>query len=117
MPTWKSGSHIYPIDGAPHDVGPDDTAWAYRNTQWAQVIIGVDPDPAGAASLRDWTVGYWEALHPYSAGGAYVNFMMEEGQSRVEATYRDNYGRLAEAKATYDPGNVFRINQNIPPAK
>jgi FAD/FMN-containing dehydrogenase len=117
MPTWKSGSHIYPIDGAPHDVGSDDTAWAYRDTQWAQVIIGVDPDPAGAAALRDWTVGYWEALHPYSAGGAYVNFMMEEGASRVQATYRENYGRLAEAKATYDPENVFRVNQNIPPAR
>ena len=54
---------------------------------WSQVIIGVDPDPAGAPALRDWAVGYWEALHPYSAGGAYVNFMMDEGQERVKATY------------------------------
>jgi FAD/FMN-containing dehydrogenase len=117
MPTWKSGSHIYPIDGAAHDVGAHETPWAYRDTRWSQVMIGVDPDPAGAPALRDWTVGYWEALHPYSAGGAYVNFMMDdEGQDRVKATYRDNYARLAEAKATYDPQNVFRINQNIQPA-
>jgi hypothetical protein len=116
MPTWKSGSHIYPIDGAAHDVGPDETPWAYRDTRWAQVLIGVGPDPEGAPALRDWTVGYWEALHPYSAGGAYVNFMMDEGQERVQATYRDNYGRLAKAKAEYDPENVFRVNQNIQPA-
>jgi hypothetical protein len=116
MPSWKSGSHMYPIDGAAHDVGPEETAWAYRDTRWAQVIIGVDPDPAGAPALREWTVGYWEALHPYSAGGAYVNFMMDEGQERVKATYRGNYDRLAKAKTTYDPQNVFRVNQNIQPA-
>jgi hypothetical protein len=116
MPSWKSGSHLYPIDGAAHDVGSEETAWAYRDTRWAQVIIGVDPDPAGAPALRDWAIGYWEALHPFSAGGAYVNFMMDEGQARVKATYRGNYDRLARAKATYDPDNVFRVNQNIEPA-
>jgi FAD/FMN-containing dehydrogenase len=116
MPSWKSGSHLYPIDGAAHDVGEQETAWAYRDARWAQVIIGVDGDPASAPALRDWAIGYWEALHPYSAGGAYVNFMMDEGQARVEATYRGNYERLARAKATYDPHNVFRVNQNIQPA-
>jgi FAD/FMN-containing dehydrogenase len=115
LPTMKSGTHMYPIDGAAHDVGSSDTPWAYRNAQWAQVIIGVDPDPASAGKLRDWTVGYWEAIHPYSAGGAYVNFMMEEGQARVKATYGDNYARLASVKAAYDPENVFRVNQNIKP--
>jgi FAD/FMN-containing dehydrogenase len=115
VPSWKSGSHLYPIDGAAHDVGPEETPWAYRDTRWAQVIVGVDPDPASAPALRDWTVGYWEALHPYSAGGAYVNFMMDEGQERVKATYGSNYDRLTRAKATYDPQNVFRVNQNIRP--
>ena len=115
MPTWKSGSHIYPIDGAAHDVGPAETAWAYRDTRWSHVMFGVDPEPAGAAALREWTVGYWEALHPYSGGGAYVNFMMDEGQERVKASYRDNYARLAKAKTAYDPQNVFHVNQNIQP--
>ena len=87
MPTWKCGSHIYPIDGAAHDVAAEDTAFAYRDATWSQVFIGVDPDPASAPTLRDWAIGYWEALHPYSAGGAYVNFMMDEGQARVKATY------------------------------
>ena len=115
MPTIQSGTHMYPIDGAAHDIGPTDTPWAYRDARWAQVIIGVDPDPAKAGALRDWTVGYWEALHPYSAGGAYVNFMMDEGQARVKATYGGNYDRLARVKAVYDPDNLFRVNQNIEP--
>ena len=80
------------------------------------MIIGVDGDPASAPTLRDWAVGYWESVHPYSAGGAYVNFMMDEGQDRVKATYGANYDRLAKAKSTYDPDNVFRVNQNIQPA-
>jgi hypothetical protein len=116
MPGFKCGSHLYPVNGAVHDVAAEDTAFAYRDVNWSQVFIGVDPDPATAATLRDWTIGYWEALHPYSAGGAYVNFMMEEGQARVKATYGKNYERLARVKAEYDPDNVFRVNQNIVPA-
>jgi hypothetical protein len=115
LPTLQSSMHLYPIDGAPHDVGESETAWGYRDAKWAQVIIGVDPDPANAGLVRQWTVDYWEATHPYSAGGAYVNFMMDEGHARVQATYRGNYDRLAQLKAKYDPHNVFRVNQNIEP--
>ena len=79
------------------------------------MIVGVDPDPANADLIRDWTVGYWDATHPYSAGGGYVNFLMDEGPERVRATYRDNYERLARVKAAYDPGNHFHVNQNIAP--
>jgi len=78
--------------------------------------VGVDPDPANAELIKNWTVDYWEALHPYSAGGAYVNFMMDEGQDRVQATYRGNYERLAEIKRKYDPTNFFHVNQNVRPA-
>ena len=118
MPTWKSSIHLYPIDGAAHRVGPTETPWAYRDANWAQVIVGVDPDPANADAIRSWTVDYFEALHPYSSsgGGAYVNFMMEEGQERVQATYGENYARLATVKAAYDPDNLFHVNQNIRPA-
>ena len=116
LPSMQSTMHLYPIDGAAHDVGTGDTAFSYRDAGWAEVIFGVDPDPANAETIRDWCVGYWEATHPYSAGGAYVNFMMDEGQERVRATYRDNYDRLAQIKAQYDPDNVFRVNQNIHPA-
>ena len=114
-PTWKSTMHMYPIDGAAHDPSPSDTAWSYRDAQWGSVFAGVDPDPANADLIRQWCVDYFDALHPYSAGGAYVNMMMDEGQERVRASYRDNYERLAQIKSTYDPDNVFRVNQNIQP--
>jgi hypothetical protein len=116
LPTWKSTVHLYAIDGAAADPSNDSTAWAYRGAKWAEVIVGVDPDPANAELLKRWTVDYWEALHPYSAGGAYVNFMMDEGQERVQATYRGNYQRLAAIKKQYDPDNFFHVNQNIRPA-
>lgn len=114
LPSMHSTMHLYPIDGAVNRVGADETAFAHRDATYSQAIVGVDP--ASADGLREWTVDYWEALHPYSAGGAYVNFMMDEGSDRVQATYLGNYPRLREIKGTYDPGNVFRVNQNIPPA-
>jgi len=115
LPTLHSAMHMYPIDGAVHDVANADTPFGYRDANWAEVIVGVDPDPANASLIRDWTVDYWDATHPYSAGGAYVNFMMDEGHARVRASYGDNYDRLAKTKAVYDPENVFRVNQNIEP--
>jgi FAD/FMN-containing dehydrogenase len=115
MPTMQSTMHLYPIDGAVHDLAPSDTAWSYRDATWGAVFAGVDPDPANVGAIGDWSRGYQEATHPYSAGGAYVNMMMDEGRERVRASYRDNYDRLARIKATYDPGNLFRVNQNIEP--
>jgi FAD/FMN-containing dehydrogenase len=116
MPTLWSTMHMYPVNGAAGRVKNDETAWSYRDATWAQVIVGVDPDPANRDLVTKWTKDYWEALHPYSAGGAYINFMMDEGQDRIRATYKDNYDRLAMVKAKYDPNNLFRVNQNIKPA-
>jgi len=96
-------------------VGSNETAYSFREALFAEVIVGVDPDPANAQKITTWCKEYWEALHPYSAGGAYVNFMMDEGQDRVQAAFRDNYGRLASIKKKYDPTNFFRVNQNIKP--
>ena len=115
LPTGKSTMHLYPINGAAHRVGQHDTAFSYRDANWGEVIVGVDPDPGNAERLKAWTVEYWEALHPYSAGGAYVNMMMDEGQERIKAAYRDNYDRLVAIKNTYDPTNLFHVNQNIVP--
>ncbi|MGA8302216.1 MAG: FAD-binding oxidoreductase [Thermoplasmata archaeon] len=116
-PTMQSSMHLYPIDGAASKIGKRATPWAYRDARWAETIIGVDPDPANANRIRDWTVGYWEALHPFSMGGAYVNMMMDEGQDRVKATYGENYKRLASLKQKFDPKNFFHVNQNIQPAR
>jgi FAD/FMN-containing dehydrogenase len=115
MPTPHSTMHLYPINGAVHRVGTSETAWSYRDANWSMVIAGVDPDPGKAEQIKHWAREYWEALHPYSAGAAYVNFMMEEGGKRVEATYGPNHQRLREIKATYDPENFFHVNQNIEP--
>jgi hypothetical protein len=117
LPNMFSTAHIYPVNGAAGRVGAGDTAWGYRDATWAQVIVGVDPDPANRDTIVRWARNYFDDLHPYSAGGAYVNFMMEEGEDRVRATYRDNYSRLAAVKARYDPANFFKVNQNIKPVK
>jgi FAD/FMN-containing dehydrogenase len=116
MPTMQSTVHLYPIDGAVHRVGRKDTPFSYRDAKWAAVIVGVDPDPANREKITSWCKDYWDALHPYSAGGAYVNFMMDEGQDRVQATYREHYQKLAAIKQKYDPANLFSVNQNIKPA-
>jgi hypothetical protein len=116
LPSVHSTMHLYPLSGAPQRVSKEATAWSYREANFAQVIVGVDPDPANSPRTIAWSKEYWRALHPYSAGGAYVNMMMEEGQERVQAAYRDNYQRLAQIKARYDPQNLFRVNQNIKPA-
>jgi FAD/FMN-containing dehydrogenase len=116
LPTWKSTMHMYPIDGAAHRVATADTPWAFRHANWAMVIVGVDPDPANAETLKDWAVTYWDAVHPYAAGGSYLNMVTEEVQALVQKSYGENYERLTRIKAEYDPQNLFHVNQNIRPA-
>jgi FAD/FMN-containing dehydrogenase len=115
LPSMQSTMHLYPINGAAGRVKNSATPWVYRDATWSSVIVGVDPDPANKEKISTWAKEYWSALHPYSAGGAYVNFMMEEGEDRIRATYGKNYDRLAKIKKRYDPENLFRVNQNIKP--
>lgn len=116
LPTMLSSMHLYPINGTASRVGKKDTAWNFRDANWAMVIVGVDPHPANKEKITSWTKKYWEALHPYSTGAAYVNFMMDEGEQRIKATYGENYERLVAIKNKYDPENLFRVNQNIKPS-
>jgi hypothetical protein len=116
IPTVNSAMHIYPMDGAIHDVAKGDTAFAYRDVNFVHIIAAVTPDPAALPRYRDWVREYWTALHPHSAGGSYVNFLMEEGDARIAASYSGNHQRLAATKAKYDPHNLFCVNQNIRPA-
>ncbi len=115
-PSELSLMHLYPVDGAVHRVRPHDTAWDKRDATWSMVIAGIDPDPKNAEAVSNWARDYWKAVHPYSMGGAYINFMMEEGHDRIRATYGENHLRLAQIKKKYDPNNLFRVNQNIEPA-
>jgi len=116
LPSMHSTMHLYPINGAASRASKHATAWNYRDANWAQVMVGVDPDPANKEKITSWAKSYFDALHPYSAGGAYVNFMMDEGEDRVKATYGENYERLVAIKNKYDPQNLFRVNQNVKPS-
>jgi hypothetical protein len=116
IPTPLSQMHLYPISGTAGRVGNEETPWAYRDAKYAGVIGGADPDPANVEKMTKWCKDYWDALHPYSSGGAYSNFMMDEGHDRVKASYKNNYDRLVSIKNKYDPENLFRVNQNIKPS-
>ncbi len=110
--------HIYPDQRRPVTGSrPAATAFAHRDATFATVIAGMWPpdqvdDEAGTAWVRD----YYTATAPHSEEGGYINFMAEDDQGRIAANYKGNYDRLREIKTKYDPGNVFRHNQNIAPA-
>ncbi|MCL5104378.1 MAG: FAD-binding oxidoreductase [Armatimonadetes bacterium] len=115
LPTLQSTIHIYPLNGAVQNVGKTETAFTHRDANFTHVLVGCSPAPQDVPAITAWVRNYWEALHPHSSGAAYVNFLMEEGQDRVAATYGENLERLVELKNKYDPSNLFKINQNIPP--
>jgi FAD/FMN-containing dehydrogenase len=116
IPTVNSAMHIYPLGGAIQDVGRSETAFTWRDAQYVHIIAAVSPDPAPMPQYRNWVRDYWSALHPHSTGGTYVNFLMDEGDERIAASYQENYQRLAQVKRKYDPDNLFHVNQNIKPA-
>ena len=115
VPVVNSTVHIYPINGACHRVAPDATAFAYRDATFATVIAGMWPDPAQNQTNISWVRDYYDATAPLSEAGGYVNFMADDDQDRIKANYRDNYERLVTIKRTYDPDNLFHLNQNIRP--
>lgn len=116
LPTPFSTMHMYNINGAASKIGKDATAWNYRDANYAMVIVGISNDANDKEKITNWAKSYWTEMHPYSMGGAYVNFLMEEGEDRIKASYGDHYKKLSLIKAKYDPGNLFRVNQNIKPA-
>lgn len=117
VPTSQSTMHLYPVDGAAGRVAAQDTAWAHRDARWSMVIAGVDSNSSNVDAISHWAREYWQVLHPHTSGAAYINFMMEEGNARIEATYGINHEGLRKVKAKYDPDNFFHVNQNIEPAR
>jgi FAD/FMN-containing dehydrogenase len=115
VPAVNSTVHIYPINGAVHDVAPDATAFAYREANFATVIAGMWPDPADNEANIAWVRSYYDATAPESEEGGYINFMSGDDQERIKANYRGNYDRLVDVKRKYDPDNLFHVNQNIRP--
>ena len=116
VPTIESGVFVFPLDGAPKRVGPDETALGYRDAELSVVIAGTWADPADDKRNIAWVRDYYDALAPYAEGGTYVNFTGSDDADRVRDMYGSNYDRLLEVKRRYDPGNLFRLNQNIDPA-
>ncbi|WEK05368.1 MAG: FAD-binding oxidoreductase [Candidatus Devosia phytovorans] len=116
-PTDECLMHLYPIDGAVHDKGAEDTAWNCRDANWSMVIAAIATDPGKAGALKQWARGYWQGVHPFDLDGGYLNFMMDdEGEGRLRASYGENYPKLASLKAKFDPNNLFRVNQNVAPS-
>lgn len=115
LPAVNSTVHIYPINGAVHRVGADETAFAYRDANFATNIAGLWTDPDENEANTKWVRDFYDATAPLSEEGGYVNFMAGDDQERVRASYKGNYDRLVEIKQKYDPGNLFRLNQNIKP--
>jgi FAD/FMN-containing dehydrogenase len=116
VPEVSATMHLYPINGACHRVAATDTAFAYRDATFAPVIVAAWQDPAHDTERIQWVRDYYQALAPHSEAGGYVNFMADDDQARIQDNYRQNYTRLTEVKRTYDPDNLFHLNQNIPPA-
>src|SRR3954471_10413307 len=115
VPEVTSTMHMYPINGACHRVGPDETAFAYRDATYGMVFLAGWSDAANDAERIKWLRGYYEALSPYAEPGGYINFMQDDDYDRVQENYRQNYDRLVQVKRTYDPHNLFHINHNVAP--
>jgi FAD/FMN-containing dehydrogenase len=108
FPIWQMGGAITRVSEA-------DTAFTGRHGGFTFNITAMTESAEGFEAERDWVRGFWSALEPYHAG-VYVNFLMDEGDERVREAYGpDKYDRLKALKRRWDPGNVFRHNQNIPP--
>ncbi len=114
-PTVSSTMHLYPVDGACHRVAPDATAFGHRDANFNMVIVSAWEDPADDEANRQWVRDYSDAITPHSEVGGYINFMGVDDDDRVPANYGGNYDRLLDVKRKYDPGNLFRMNQNIQP--
>ncbi|HEV7213004.1 MAG TPA: FAD-binding oxidoreductase [Blastococcus sp.] len=115
VPCVNSTMHLYPINGAVHDVASDATAFGHRDATFAAVIAGMWPDPADNAANTAWVRDYYAAIAPHSEPGGYINFASADDQSKAAVNFGANYNRLRETKRRYDPGNLFHINQNIDP--
>jgi len=107
------------VSGCGFAVGAGETAFGDRSSEWMLSIDSTWDDAAGDAANLEYTRAFWDAALPFSDGKTYFNFpgLLEEGDAAVRDSYGPNHARLARIKAAYDPENVFRLNQNIPPSR
>lgn len=105
------------VHGAAARVGSAATAFPHRRDHHDFLILSQWSDPADAEPHIAWTRAFFEAMRPFAERAVYVNGLGVEGEERVREAYGENYERLAQIKARYDPTNLFRANQNIQPAR
>ena len=117
-PTPLTDVGIWHHGGAMSRVGETETAYGGRDTQFLVAVEASWTDPAQNDEAIAWAREVWDAMERYSTGRVYLNFpgLGEEKDELARAGYGENYDRLAELKAKYDPENLFRMNINIPPA-
>lgn len=116
VPEVSATMHLYPINGACHRVGSDETAFGHRDATFAPVIVAAWDDPALDDQRIRWVRDYHAAIEPHSAPGGYVNFMADDDHHRLRDSFGSNYDRLVEIKSRYDPDNLFHRNPNIEPS-
>jgi FAD/FMN-containing dehydrogenase len=120
LPSRNTYLVLQPLAGAMSRIAADATAFGPRNMNYMFEFDSMWSDPADADKNISWTREKWSDLLRYSTGGLYINFpgFGEEGENLVRsAVGNESYGRLAKVKAKFDPSNLFRLNQNIRPAK
>jgi len=106
---------IFHLGGAIARVGDDETAFNGRSAGHTFNINATTATADGFADEREWSRSFWSALEPHHTS-VYVNFLMDEGEERIRQAYgAAKYDRLKALKRRYDPDNLFRLNQNIPP--
>jgi hypothetical protein len=111
-----SAAQLRVLGGAMARVPAQATAFAHRRSRMMATVAAMFQDPAGRPEHEAWVAGLAGELRR-PGGGAYVGFLADEGADRVRAAYpEETWDRLAAVKAEYDPGNLFRLNQNVPPA-
>jgi hypothetical protein len=115
LPTAQSQVILEHMHGAASRVPATETAFGLRRTQYSINILAAWNDPAMAEKCIDWARGLASVLEGFGASDGYVNYLGDEGSAAVRASYGANYGRLAQLKKKYDPGNFFQFNQNILP--
>ena len=116
LPSPASEIFVAHLGGAVNRVPPDATAYPHRDVEFVMNVHTRWEDPKDDDTCVSWARTFFDATAPFSTGGVYVNFV-SEGEERVEAAYGSNFERLAKLKKRYDPDNVFRVNQNVAPAK
>jgi hypothetical protein len=117
IPSQASEIELAYLGGAAGRVAPGETAFGDRSAPFVVNIIGNWPAPAEDAANIAWTRNLFAQLRPAMVPGVYVNFMSGDEQDRVPEAYHERWERLRAIKTTYDPGNLFRLNQNIPPLR